>query len=381
MGGIKNWPSKSDLLFVAVLVIVSAVLVALPSPFKHDEDEGSVRAKALVLGTNNDLVIETGIIKTGEQTLKVRILNGQYRGKELKAVNHLVGRMEFDKFFVPGDKVLAVILPGANGSVVNVNVIDHYRIGTEAILLLLFALFLFLFAKWTGIKAILSFCFTGIVIWKLLLPGILKGYSPILLSLLTVTVLSFVIIFLVAGLNKKGTAAFLGAISGVAVTCVMAIIFGKLFNIHGAIKPFSETLLYSGYPYLNLTDIFLSGIFIASSGAMMDVSMDIASAQDEICRQNPGISPRGLMRSGFHIGKAVVGTMTTTLLLAYSASFSALLMVFIAQGTPMINILNLNYVSGEILHTLVGSFGLVLVAPFTAIIGAWIFPLKNTEQN
>jgi uncharacterized membrane protein len=52
-------------------------------------------------------------------------------------------------------------------------------------------------------------------------------------------------------------------------------------------------------------------------------------------------------------------------------------MVFIAQGTPMINILNLNYVSGEILHTLVGSFGLVLVAPFTAIIGGWVFTKKQ----
>ncbi|WP_281256412.1 YibE/F family protein [Labilibaculum manganireducens] len=52
-----------------------------------------------------------------------------------------------------------------------------------------------------------------------------------------------------------------------------------------------------------------------------------------------------------------------------------------AHGTPMINILNLNYVSGEILHTLVGSFGLVLVAPFTAIIGAWVFTRKQRTSH
>ena len=69
----------------------------------------------------------------------------------------------------------------------------------------------------------------------------------------------------------------------------------------------------------------------------------------------------------YDIGKSIMGTMMTTLLLAYSGGYIGLLMVFMAQGTPIINILNLKYVSAEILHTLIGSFGLITVAPFTAI--------------
>jgi uncharacterized membrane protein len=65
--------------------------------------------------------------------------------------------------------------------------------------------------------------------------------------------------------------------------------------------------------------------------------------------------------------------MTTTLLLAYSGSYTAVLMVMMAQGTPAANILNLTYISAEILHTLVGSFGLVLTAPLTALIGGFIY--------
>jgi uncharacterized membrane protein len=78
--------------------------------------------------------------------------------------------------------------------------------------------------------------------------------------------------------------------------------------------------------------------------------------------------------------------MTTTLLLAYSGGYIALLMVFMAQGVPVANLLNLNYVAAEILHTLVGSFGLVTVAPFTALTGAFIYtkgthlPQKNAER-
>jgi uncharacterized membrane protein len=62
--------------------------------------------------------------------------------------------------------------------------------------------------------------------------------------------------------------------------------------------------------------------------------------------------------------------MTTTLLLAYSGGCLAMLMLFMGQGIPNGSILNMNYVAAEILHTLVGSFGLVLVAPITTIMGA-----------
>lgn len=374
-------PQKSDLILIVLLIVLSSIIVLLPNGFETQADKNTTRVRTLVLETDNSLIVETGIIKTGTQSLKIKILNGKFKGEELTAFNQLVGRMEFDKFFLPKDKTLTVLnLNEDNSQIISATVVDHYRIRLEAFLLTLFVIILVAFAGWTGVKAMLSFMFAGIAIWKLLLPGLLKGFAPIPLSLAIVALLTSVIIFLVAGTNKKGLSAFLGAMSGVAVTCIMAILFGTLFNIHGAIKPFSETLLYSGYNYLNLTEIFLAGIFISSSGAVMDIAMDISASQAEVYQANKEISRKELRRSGFEVGKAVVGTMTTTLLLAYSGGFSALLMVFIAQGTPMINILNLNYVSGEILHTLVGSFGLVLVAPFTAIIGSWIFTRRTKNH-
>ena len=105
----------------------------------------------------------------------------------------------------------------------------------------------------------------------------------------------------------------------------------------------------------------------------MDLAMDVASGMDELRIRKPDIHFLDALRAGFGIGRPVVGTMTTTLLLAYSGGYMALLMVFMAQGVPVVNLLNLNYVAAEILHTLVGSFGLVTVAPFTAFVGALIY--------
>ena len=67
-----------------------------------------------------------------------------------------------------------------------------------------------------------------------------------------------------------------------------------------------------------------------------------------------------------------MGTMTTTLLLAYSGVYVTLLMVFMAHGTPISNILNYKYVVSELIHTVVGSFGLVTVAPLTALTSGFL---------
>ena len=131
--------------------------------------------------------------------------------------------------------------------------------------------------------------------------------------------------------------------------------------------PNAESLLYSGYQYLDLTAIFMSSIFIGASGAMMDLAVDITSAIAEVVEKKPDIRKKEAILSGMNVGRAAMGTMTTTLLLAYSGGYVSLLMVFMAQGTPIDHILNYKYVAAEVLDTVVGSFGLVTVAPFTAV--------------
>jgi uncharacterized membrane protein len=362
----------TQIIFVMTIMLVIGILIVLPTGFESDIYKDSIRVKTKVVEVDNSTVIQTGIIKQGDQNLKVEILKGKYKGDTYEAVNHLRGQMEFDKIFEVGDTALTVLDLGDDGEVLFANAIDHYRMDIEFILFIVFVAAMIAITGWTGVRAIMSFVFTVLMIWKILIPGFLKGYHPIVISMEIVIIISFVIIFLVAGFTKKGVIAFLGTCAGVVLTSLFAITFGAAFKLHGAVIPFSESLLYSGYAYLNLTSIFIAGIFIASSGAVMDVAMDIAAALDEIVQKKPDITTKEVITSGFTVSRAVLGTIVTTLLLAYSGGYTALLMVFMAQGTPITNILNMTYVSSEILHTLVGSFGLVLVAPVTSIIGGII---------
>jgi uncharacterized membrane protein len=101
----------------------------------------------------------------------------------------------------------------------------------------------------------------------------------------------------------------------------------------------------------------------------------------EVVSKREDISRLEAIGSGFRVGRAVVGTMTTTLLLAYSGGYITLLMAFMAQGVPLSNLFNLIYVAAEVLKTVVGSFGLVMVAPFTAIVGGFVLCGKRARHR
>ena len=361
-----------DFTFCLAIALVSIALFCLPSGFAPANAGGhSATVLARVTRVDNAMVKRLGPMKEGEQQLTVRVLTGRFKGRSFDTTNNLIGKMELDKFFVPGDRAF-VVLDLAGGEVAYANVIDHFRLDVLLVLAALFFVILALVGGWVGIKAILSFVFSGAVMFKLLLPAMLRGWDPVWTTLAVVAAITSVTLFLVGGLNRRATTAFAGTMGGVAVTSILSVLVTRALHIHGAVRPFTESLLYSGFGNLDLTRLFMAGIFLASSGAVMDLAMDIAAAMEEVRAHHPDISRLQLIGSGVSVGRHVLGTMTTTLLLAYSSGYSAMLMTFIAQGVPVANVLNMVYIAAELANTLVGSFGLVLVAPLTAVAGGFL---------
>jgi uncharacterized membrane protein len=369
--------ARGEIIFVAVIVVLSAVLCLLPTGYRSPYAPGtSVPAIARITRVDNSVVKIIGPVKEGEQQLELHLLTGRFAGRVFQSSNNLVGKMEIDKFFAPGDRVLVVVdLKDGGREAGYVNVIDHFRSDILVILAVLFLGLLVLFGGWTGLKSVLSFVFTALVIFKFLMPSMLWGWNPLWTTLGVVAIIEASAIFLIGGLTQRALTAFSGAMGGVLVTAFLAELVTRALKIHGAVRPFAETLLYSGFGHLDLTGLFIAGVFLASSGAVMDLAMDIAAAMDEVRDSNPSISRGALVRSGLRVGRQVLGTMTTTLLLAYSSSYSALIMTFIAQGVSLLKASNMVFVSAELVHTLVGSLGLVLVAPLTAVAGGLLLPL------
>lgn len=363
--------------FLVGISIVIVVLIFLPTGFEGAlQFKDAEKCKVLVEEVDNSSLIDTGLIRTGQQICKVRFLTGRFEGQTSFGWNMLGGSLSQDKLFRPGDKAQAVVHHD-EGEIISINLIDYYRLDGELVLAIAFALFLICFARGVGLRSVLSFVITILVLWKILVPLFLKGYNSIFVGLVAVAILTFVILLFVYGLDKRLLSSFFGSMSGIIFAMILSIICSKAFHIHGAVMANSEALLYSGFADLNLTQIFMASVFIGASGSVMDLSVDITSAVSEVVRNCPDISTKKAIKSGLAVARAAMGTMTTTLLLAYSGSCIAFLMTFMAQGTPVYNILNNNVVAAEIINTIAGSFGLAMTAPLTAFISGILLTNKD----
>lgn len=364
--------SKKNVVFILIFFAIIAALLALPTGFEDAQQfKDAEKCKVLVEAVDNSSLINTGLIRTGQQVCTVRFLSGKFKMQTAEGWNMLGGSLSQDKLFRPGDKAQAVV-HHYDGEIISVNLIDYYRLDGELLLALAFAVFLVVFARGVGLHSVFSFAITILVLWKILVPLFLKGHNPIFVGLAAVAIMTFVILALVYGFDKKLLSSFCGAMSGIVFAMVLSIICTSSFHIHGAVMANSEALLYSGFQDLNLTQIFMASVCVGASGSVMDLSVDITSAVSEVVRNCPGISRKEAIKSGLTVARAAMGTMTTTLLLAYSGTCIATLMTFMAQGTPVYNILNNNIVAAEIINTIAGSFGLAMTAPLTAVIAGTV---------
>lgn len=364
--------SKKNVVFILIFFAIIAALLALPTGFEDAQQfKDAEKCKVLVEAVDNSSLINTGLIRTGQQVCTVRFLSGKFKMQTAEGWNMLGGSLSQDKLFRPGEKAQAVV-HHYDGEIISVNLIDYYRLDGELLLALAFAVFLVVFARGVGLRSVFSFAITILVLWKILVPLFLKGHNPIFVGLAAVAIMTFVILALVYGFDKKLLSSFCGAMSGIVFAMVLSIICTSSFHIHGAVMANSEALLYSGFQDLNLTQIFMASVCVGASGSVMDLSVDITSAVSEVVRNCPGISRKEAIKSGLTVARAAMGTMTTTLLLAYSGTCIATLMTFMAQGTPVYNILNNNIVAAEIINTIAGSFGLAMTAPLTAVIAGTV---------
>jgi len=367
--GSRATPWWRDMVVTGLMVVACLGLWLMPTGFENRQPTDAVQAKARVLSVDNSQVHQFGIIREGDQRVVVEPLDGPFAGQRLTADNHLLGKLELDKIFVPGDTAL-VVLSISGGKIVSAVAQDHWRLGLQSLLLGLFVLALVAYAGLTGLRAVVSFVLAALLLWKVLTPLLLTGHDPLLVTLSVLAVLMAGVVFLVGGVNRKALAAYLGSVGGVAVTCLLSLATAPGFALPGAVRPFAETLLYSGYGHLDLGRMFLATICLGASGAIMDVAMDVAASQAEVATHNPGIGRGSLALSGLRVGRVVVGTMATTLLLAYCGASLLLLLLLMAQGVPPINAVTMPHVAAEIANTLVGSFGLVTAAPLTALAGS-----------
>ena len=370
----KRQSRRQSLMLCGVMLIFCLLLCLLPD--KHLNVTSSFpRAQVHIDAVDNSMLDAIGIVYNGVQTCQITVLTGEYAGVQTGSYNYLNSALDKDKLFEPGDVAWAMLQD--NGGTLIVTLIDHYRAATEGWIVAALALALILFGGVIGCGAMVSLAASAVMVWKLLIPLLLEGIDPILAAFVTVVVLTIIIDLLVAGFTRRCLVAVLGSLAGTLVTCLAAWGLTYALKLDGGDLPYVVPLLAQSSMGIDTRALSIGMMFLANSGALMDLSMDVSVSMEEICFHKPDVAPTALMKSGIQVGRSVLGTMTTTLMLAYSGNYLSMLMYFVGQGTPITDIMNLKYVASQLLSTLVGSFGLVAAAPLTAVIAVSMYVRRH----
>jgi uncharacterized membrane protein len=283
-----------------------------------------------------------------------------------------------------GERVELYFSPGPTGRTTYV-VSDWVRRPALAWLVGLFAVVSFLVARFKGLRAFASTAASLAIVITFIVPQILAGANPVLISLLGVGGILILAIYFVHGLSWSTTAALVGTFLSVIVTMGLGILFTDLSNLTG-LGTEDAMFLMAAAPQVALKGLLLAGLLIGALGALTDITIVQASVVRELAHTDPSLSARDLYGRAMNVGRDHVGSLVNTLVLAYTGAGLSLLILLNVSDVSMARAFNLELVASEIVHTLVGSIGLVLAVPITTLLAAVLFrgdrlPLTTGELS
>ena len=199
-------------------------------------------------------------------------------------------------------------------------------------------------------------------------------FSPFWAAILVVVAVTIVSVYLICGGNRKGLCAMLGTILGVLIAGIFATIFGKITRVTGYNIEDIETMVYVAQnSKLQIGGVLFSGILIASLGAVMDVAVSISSTIEEIHNKKPELTSKELFKSGINVGKDMMGTMSNTLILAFTGGAVNTMILIYAYIMPYMQVVNMYSIGIEVIKGISGTLGIVLTVPLVSLISAKVY--------
>lgn len=320
---------------------------------------------------SEDLTPEEGTGRyLGCQTLEVRIESGEFAGETVEAANsisadhNVLGRV--------GERVI-IKAERQEGVTPYYSVFNYDRILPSAGILIAFAVCMVVVGGLKGARSMIGLAFALYMVVCFLLPAIFSGLPAIPMGLITMVVITVFSMLLLNGWSEKTYAAIASTVLGLLAAMAVYLAFSALLRVSGFNQGSAEELIIiSRVTGLDVQQTLFVGVLVASLGAVMDMCMSIAASLFELREQDPGISRRQIMVSAFNVGRDMIGTMSQTLILAFTGSSLTSLLVLVAYGVEFTQLISSDYMAIELLHSFVGGIAVVLCVPIVAVICALV---------
>ena len=360
---------------IIIIILLTIILTSLFNTYLkkdysrvNNETTDFVSAKVTEV-TSSEVEYDNNLdINLGKQVVKVEILEGKSKGKELTIDNYLTAAHNVE--VKTGSRVI-ISADEPDGIEAYYTVYNFDR----ELGMIIFTLVLFIavitIGKSKGLKSIIGLAYTLYLVIFLLLPTVFSGYQPIIMSVICAILSTVVTLMLLNGNSKKTYGAIIATVLGVVLSAICFYLMSEVLKINGFSSDEAESLvLINEATNLQIKDILFAGILISSLGAIMDTGMSIVSALFEVYHHQPNLTRKDLFNSRIEIGKDMIGTMTNTLILAFTGSAFVSLLVLFSYNVDVQQLMNSNYIAIEFAQGIAGTLGIVLTVPIASLIAS-----------
>lgn len=363
-------------LFLVFFLAVFPYLVSsiLPAKAAAQSDNYQV-AKVTEVVEQTQVEIEGSPFFT--QVVKVRV---QETGETVEIV---VGS-EFQplretQLLQPGTNVIVSLQETFDGQKQYI-ITDVYRIPTLVFLFAGFILLVLVVAQLRGLFSLAGMVVSGAILFGFILPQILAGADPVMISLVGAVGIAAATVYLSHGIHLKSHLAFGSLVLTLSAVTLLSSISVRIAQLVGLGSEEAFFLQYGPTANINLQGLLLGGIIMGALGVLDDIVVSQVSVVEQLKLANKKLGFEDLYKRSLEVGKDHVASLVNTLVLAYAgANLPLFLLFYLNQDVPLWVTLNNQLIAEEIVRTLVGSIGLVLAVPFATLVAAYFSPKFDSQ--
>lgn len=348
------------------VIVLFAAFLWFFSPFEIQQDQ--TEKTSTIKGTIVSVLEE----REDFQTFQIELENGKkliVENDESMAVS--------PREFTVGDKIILTESQIANGEI-TYYISDYFRQNILIILFVIFVVAVVIVTRWQGLRSLFGMALSFVILFKLVLPLILRGYDPLLVAIFGSIFIIPITFYLSHGFNRKTTTAIIGTLITLVVTGIIAKIFADIGNLTGLAQEEAGYLKLETREKIDFSSLVLAGMVITMLGILDDVTISQSSVVQQLRAVKQKIHFSELFKRAMQVGRDHISSLVNTLILVYAGASLPMLLLFLDHSESFLSIVNLEFMAQEIIQTFVGSIGLILAIPITTFIA--IFTVKGEVE-
>jgi uncharacterized membrane protein len=369
-----------------IFVLLLFVLLFSTTAFAQESPEDYVapveeifEARVIKILEEREIMGETGG-KIIQQDILLNGLEGKWKNQEVtyKGISEII--VVNANIYKKNDRVLIQRSATLEGDNEQFYIIDFVRRGKLYLLAFLFAAVIIIIGRMKGFKSLVSLIISFFIIIKIILPRILAGDDPLLISIFGSLAILAVIIYLTEGWNRKSHLAIISVFISLSVTLLLSVIFTGMARLTGLAQEETAFLMGISQQAINFKGLLLAGMLIGAIGVLDDIIVGQMETVKKIKEANPQLPSGQVFTLAYKVGNTHLGTMVNTLFLTYAGASLPLLLLFAIKQEPFLTfsqVVNNEMVATEIVRTLVGSIGVALSMPISTYLAARWIRIKN----